>query len=144
MILAKSLFLFPKILPNTSLFHTRILFGRSSKGSLPLLASREELSSNGRSIGQAKGEISLYLSKTMTIQLENERKGLESLLSIGSSRQEGRMLSYYAMPQLQRCRDAGDKILVRLVNLLPTSLAAQGQYVNTWRVQGRWSLLLCL
>lgn len=45
------------------------------------------------------------------------------------------MLSYYAMPQLQRCRDAGDKVLVRLVNLLPTSLAAQGQYVNTWRVQ---------
>lgn len=29
----------------------------------------------------------------------------------------------------------GDKVLVRLVNLLPTSLAAQGQYVNTWRVQ---------
>ena len=31
------------------------------------------------------------------------------------------MLSYYAMPQLQRCRDAflikGDKVLVRLVNL---------------------------
>ena len=48
------------------------------------------------------------------------------------------------MPQLQRCRDAGDKVLVRLVNLLPTSLAAQGQYVNTWRVQYKVGGLCCL
>ena len=36
---------------------------------------------------------------------------------------------------MPRCLIKGDKVLVRLVNLLPTSLAAQGQYVNTWRVQ---------
>lgn len=70
---------------------------------------------------------------------ENSRPRLESLLS-GSSRQEGRfedLLCYAPVAAVPRCliKMLGDKVLVRLVNLLPTSLAAQGQYVNTWRVQ---------